>query len=237
MPGRAAEDDYELGRKVNLYGTIALLDGLRSQRHAPRVVFSSSAAVYGSTYPERVDDATLPLPALSYGCHKLMAEALIEDHSRRGWIDGIALRLSGILARPEGSAANLSAFMNDVLHAARRGSPFVLPLGAEIASWLMSAPCCVDNLVHAATVPRAQLTPRRTWMLPALRVSMRQLVDGLATLFGPDVKTLITFAPSAALEAIFGQPPLATPGAERMGFRHDGDVSALIRRSLAVSGH
>ena len=237
VPGRAAEEDYELGRKGNLFGTMELLDALRAQRGSPRVVFSSSAAVYGSPYPDCVDDATLPFPTLSYGCHKLMSEALIEEYTRRGWIDGLALRFAGVLARPEGAVANLSAFMNDVMHASRRGSAFVMPLGPGVSSWLASAPCCVDNLLHAAALPKAQLPARRTWMLPVLRISMTELVEGLATLFGPAVKSLVSFAPNRALEAIFGQPPLITAGAERLGFRHDGDVPTLIRRSLEAASY
>ena len=239
VPGRAAEDDYERGLEANFTGSLALLEGLRrgSRRtHPPvRVIFASSVAVFGSPLPERVDDDTLPSPAMSYASQKLMTECLIQEYTRRHWIDGLALRLSGILARPAGSVANLSAFFNDVLHAAKDGRPFTLPLRPELASWLMSVECCVDNLLHAAQLAPETLPTRRAWTLPALRVSMRELVEALAVRYGAKTRELIGCVPNTALEAVFGQPPLFTAMAERLGFRHDGDTGRLIERAMAAA--
>jgi len=238
VPGRAAEENYELGLQVNLHGTLALLEALR-RRHSrdrppPRVVFSSSVAVFGNPLPPRVHDDTPPAPALSYGSQKVMGEALIQDYTRRGWIDGLALRLSGIMARPAGSSANLSAFFNDLFHAARAGRSITLPLGPGVASWLMSVPCCIDNLLHAASINHGQLPQRRAWTLPALRLAMQELVQTLAAVYGEDRRALVQYAPDPALEAIFGQPPLDTATADHLGFRHDGNARALVERAMSL---
>jgi nucleoside-diphosphate-sugar epimerase len=235
VPGRAAERDYDLGREANLYGAIRLLDALRSQSRPPKFVFSSSVAVFGTPLPDRVDDDTLPLPTLSYGSQKLMVEALVNDYTRRGWIDGLSLRLSGIVARPASSASNLSSFLSEAMYAAKAGRSFTMPMAPGVATWLMSVPCCVDNLLHAAAIPAGELPAQRSWTLPTFRVSMSDLVDGLASLYGASVKDRFAYAPDSAVEGIFGQPPITTAMADRLGFWNDGDIVTLIRRAMSVS--
>jgi len=238
VPGRAAEENHELGLQVNLHGTLALLEALRRQhspgRSPPRVIFSSSVAIFGNPLPPRVDDNTPAAPTLSYGSQKVIGETLIQNYTQHGWIDGLALRLSGIMARPAGSSANLSAFFNDLFHAARAGETITLPLGPDVASWLMSVPCCIDNLLHAASLDPEQLPRRRAWTLPALRLRMQELVQTLAAVYGEDRRALVQYAPDPALEAIFGQPPLETAMADRLGFHHDGNARALVERAMSL---
>lgn len=234
VPGRWAEAEYERGRQVNLYGTIALLDAMRAQERPPIVVFASSAAVFGTPLPVRVDDDTVPLPTLSYGAQKLMGEVLVNDYSRRGWIDGRSVRLSGILVRPRAPAGLISAFLSDVMHAAKAGEPFTLPMSAAATTWVMSVPRCVDNLLHAARLAPGTLE-RRAFMLPALRLSMADIVNGLAALYGTAARDRIAYAPDPLIEAQFGrQPALETALADRLGFRHDGTAQALIERAMAA---
>src|SRR4029077_280398 len=123
-----------------------LLEQLREERHPPLVVFASSVAVYGAPLPPVVDDATLPKPTLSYGAHKLIGEVLVADFSRRGWIDGISLRLPGIVARPPQPSGLLSAFMSDIFWKLAAGEPFTCPVSPQAVAWWMSVRCCVDNL-------------------------------------------------------------------------------------------
>lgn len=238
VPGRAAEENYQLGLEGNLHSTLALLEALR-QRHSPhslppRIIYSSSVAVFGNPLPPGVDDDTPLAPTLSYASQKVIGETLIQDYTRHGWIDGLALRLSGIMARPAGSSANLSAFFNDLFHAARAGGSITLPVGPSVASWLMSVPCCVDNLLHAALIDRAQLPRRRAWTLPALHLQMQELVQTLAVVYGEGRRAPVRYAPDPALEAIFAQPPLSTTMADRLGFRHDGNCRTLIERAMSV---
>ena len=127
--------------------------------------------------------------------------------------------------------------MSDIIRELAQGRSFACPVRAESTTWLMSLPCAVENLLHAATMPDAACQDTRVWTLPALRTSMAQLVEAIAAVFGADATRRVTYASNPALEANFGSyPPLATPAAERAGFKHDGDLKSLVRRALQVHG-
>ena len=235
VPGGLAERDYALGHRVNLQATHELLWQLRDQAMPAVVVFASSIAVYGAPLPDPVDEDTPADPRLSYGAHKLVGELLLRDLSRRGWVDGRALRLPGVVARPRGPSGLLSAYMSDIQHALAAGEPYTCPVSPQAVSWWMSAGCCVDNLLHAASLPAEQVAAQRTWVLPVQRFTMAELVDALARRYGDDRRALVRWQPNEALEAAFGRyPPLLTPRAEAAGFRHDGSVDALLQRSLGA---
>ena len=225
--------DFKLGKRVNLDATMSLLEALSEQRTPARLVYSSSIGVFGAPLPQVVDDETLPSPGWSYGTHKLVNEYLITDYARAGLVDGFALRFSGVLARPEGSATMLSAFLSNVFYAARDGRRFSLPLAPEDAVWAMSLRRCIDNVVHAAALPAEALPARRAWTLPALRVSMAELVQALAEAYGGDVLTQISYDPQPAAQALFAMPPLRTPGAERLGFVGDSTATELVQNVIA----
>jgi D-erythronate 2-dehydrogenase len=234
IPGGAAEANYELGLRINLEATLDMLELLRTQARPASFVFSSSIAVYGAPLPSVVDDATPMRPTLSYGAHKLVDEILVTDYSRRGWIDGRILRLPGVVARPPAPSGLLSAYMSEVFWRLSQGKPFVCPVSEQAVSWWMSVACCVDNLLHAAALAPEYVAARRDFTLPVLRLTMAQLVDGLAREFGEERRALVSYQPDAALEAAFGNyPPLDAGAAEALGFRHDGSVAALIRNALA----
>lgn len=237
IPGGTAERDYALARAVNLDATLALLEHGKAQVEAgaaaPVFVFASSIAVFGDM-PQRVDDGTATRPRMSYGAHKLIGEVLVDDFSRRGWIDGRSLRLPGVLARPPARTGQLSAFLSDMIRALAAGRPFTCPMAAHATTWASSLPCVVENLLHGATVPAARLDGRRTFTLPTLRFSMGELVDAIGSVHGTAARALVRWDPDARIEALFGRfPPLATPGADAAGFRRDGDTAALVRDALA----
>jgi nucleoside-diphosphate-sugar epimerase len=189
--------------------------------------------VFGVPLPlDRVDDETLPVPSMSYGAQKLIGETLLADFARRGLIDGISVRLPGIVARPRQRGGHLSAYMSNIFHALAAGEAFSCPVSAGATSWFMSRERIVDNLIHAAGLPTEALG-RRTFNLPALRLSMMELIDGIGAALGRSVSHLVSFAPDVALEAQFGAyPPLFTPIADALGFAHDGDAASLVRRAL-----
>jgi D-erythronate 2-dehydrogenase len=217
VAGVQSANDFGLTKRINLDATL---------------VYSSSVGVFGSPLPTQVDDDTLPVPNNSYGVHKLACELFVADYTRAGFVDGIALRLPGILARPEGSKTMLSAFLSNVFYAARRGEIFELPLEPDDASWLMSLQCCVTNLIHASAMPATAMPSRRYWTLPALRVTMRQLVAALAEVYGPAVTELIRYAPNARARAMFAVVPLQTSGARDLGFIGDDTPVALVRNAI-----
>ena len=237
IPGGAAEQNYELGQQVNLYDTLTLFDHLRQQPCPPVVVFASTIAVYGSPLPSVVNATTPARPTLSYGAQKLMGEIALQDLSRRGDLDGRALRLPGIVARPLQPSGLISAFMSDIIRLLAAGQPFTCPVSPNAVAWWMSAQCCVDNLIHAAQIPAEKLGGQRVWQLPALRFTIGQLVQTLSELFGEDRLALVRYQPNENVEAGFGRfPPLDASPAQAMGFRDDGSIAQLVRNALSTDG-
>lgn len=233
--GGAAEADYEAARKVNVDGSLGLLERLRDQGingHVARVVYASSIAVFGPPLPEIVDDDTHPVPVMTYGGQKLMIESVIEQFSARRWIDGLALRLPGIVARDDADSRQLSAFLSAVFYAARDRRPLALPVSAHGRTWLLSARAVVDALIHATLLPSERLGRRRAMTLPAQVVRMEVLVEALEDAF-PGSRELISYVPDTDIEAQFAaQPLLSTDLAEGLGFEHDADLAALIAAAL-----
>ncbi len=241
VPGGAAEQNPDLGRRVNLDATLCLLDLLRAQGGAPRLVFASTIAVYGECLPPVVDEHTAAAPALSYGAHKLAGEIMIADAARRGWVQACSLRLPGVVARPgngTGEGAGLmSAFMSQLFWKLRAGVPIAVPVSADGAAWWISVGACVDNLLHAACMATAALGPRRVAQMPALHLRVADVVAALARAYGADRSALVHYEPQALVQRLFASyPPLHTPTAEALGFRHDGSVDALVRRATQTAG-
>ena len=235
VPGGAAEAQPDLARRVNLDATAHLLALLRDQATRPRFVFASTVAVYDHPLPAVVDDNTPPRPALSYGAHKLAAEVLIADAARRGWVDACSLRLPGVVARPGDGAGLISAFMSQLFWKLAAAEPIVLPVTAEGTAWWISVGACVDNLLHAATVDTARLDARRVVQMPALHLPMQAVVDALLRAHPHAGPGLVRHEPQEAVQRLFASyPPLHAPVAEALGFRHDGDADALVRRATAA---
>jgi D-erythronate 2-dehydrogenase len=231
--GGAAEQDPALARRVNVEAPQRMLEMLRAARACPRFVFASSIAVFGPPLPsDCVDDRTWPLPTMVYGAQKLMIEGAIEQYSARGWIDGIALRLPGIVARADADARLKSAFLNRLFYAVMDGEDITLPISEDGACWLISVPTCVDSFVHAGLLPREQLGRRRTLTLPAQRIRMSDLVDALRRRF-PESEARVTFDPDPELDSQFASyPPLVTELGDSLGFAHDGSIDRLVERAI-----
>lgn len=232
LPGGAAERDPELGRRVNLEATLHLLDMLRRQSTAAKLVFASTIAVYGESLPDVVDELTPTAPALSYGAHKLASEILMADAARRGWVEACSLRLPGVVARPGDGEGLISAFMSQLFWKLRAGQPIVLPVSADGAAWWISVGACVDNLLQGACIDTHALGARRTVQMPALHLTMAEVVQAIARAHGPECFKLVRYEPQAAVQRLFASyPPLRTPMAEALGFRHDGSADVLTQRA------
>lgn len=241
MPGSLAEREQALGLQVNLLAPISLLQRLADQqRHEnnspPRVVFASSVAVYGALPNEgAVDESCAVRPALSYGAHKRMTEILLADLSRQGLLDGVSLRLPGIVARPRSPTGHGSAFMSDLIRCLmtnEAGEVYDCPVSAQASCWWMSLACCVDNLLHAAQLTAAQLQAERSLQLPVLTATVGELVATIEELTGQPAR--LRYSPSAQIETLFGRlPTLTTPYSRRLGFADDGNLAHLIRQAVA----
>ena len=231
LPGGASEADPAGSRAINLDATLNLLELLERTGRPVRLVYASSVAVFGSPLPDRVDDSTQPRPSMTYGAHKLMVEIALADRVRRGGINGIALRLPGIVARPDSPTGFRSAFMSDIFREIRAGRPYEIPVLPTATMWLLSSVACADALIWGAgsEFPKAAC-PVVT--LPALRVSMHDLVAAIGAATGSDTSR-ITYRADSLLTAQFGElPALATPMADALGFEHDGTLERLVARVL-----
>lgn len=232
VPGGAAERDYALGRRVNLDATLGLLEDLRGDTR-PRLVFASSVAVYGELPAGPVCPATPTNPALTYGAHKLVGEVLVADATRRGWVEGCSLRIPGVVARPGSGEGLISAYMSRLFHGLAAGEPVTVPVSPQGKSWWISVATCVDNLVHAATVPVDRLPARRCVQMPALWLSAAEVVDAVAERLGPGCRDLVRYQPDPRTDRQFAAyPDLDTREAEAAGFRHDGTPARLVERAL-----
>jgi nucleoside-diphosphate-sugar epimerase len=233
--GGGAEANYPLSRRVNIDATLNLFERLGTITGPPRLVYASSVGVFGPPLPAHVDDDTLPQPLMHYGAQKRMMEVALEQMSARGLIDGIALRLPGIVAHPAADARLRSAFLNTMFYDYAAGRDIVLPVSEYGTTWLISIPACMDALVHAGRIPTSALGRRRAFTLPAQTVTIGGLVAALARLY-PDSGATVRYAPQPDLDAQFAsQPPLTTGIADALGFRHDGSVDVLVSR--AIEGH
>jgi nucleoside-diphosphate-sugar epimerase len=230
----AAEADFELGRRVNLDATSTLLELARRQSLAggpvPRLVFASSIAVYGT--PARwMDDDTAPAPTLSYGYQKLIGELLVADYGRRGYVDGRAVRLPGVIVRPPMPNGALSAFMSDVIRVPLAGHAYECPVSPRATVWVTSLGTCVRNLLRAAFDDGEDWPTGGALQSPPLAVSIGAIVDAIAIVAGPAAAARVRYAPQSALERDFGSWPLAhgVARAQRMGFAIDESIEAIVR--------
>ena len=236
VPGGTAEQDPMLSLRVNVEGTIALMTRLAASNVVPRFVYASSIAVYGDPLPEAgVDDQTPLRPKLYYGMHKLMAEQALATLSRRGEIDGVGLRLPGIVARPKGPSGMKSAFMSDIFHSLKSGESITLPVSQEATLWLMSVKTCARNLIAALTLNRSKMPENCVVTLPALKVQMTELVTQICAHLDTRADG-VRYAPDPGLEAAFGtHPDLNASAAERAGLVGEKSAAQLVSNVLGAN--
>jgi D-erythronate 2-dehydrogenase len=213
VSGRA-EADFEAGKRVNLDASIALLEHCRrqAQSNGPlvRLIYSSSIAVFGVPPEAGIDDHTPLAPCISYGAHKQTIEVLIDDYSRRTFIDGRALRLSGVVVRPPAPNGALSAFNSDIIREPLAGRDYHCPLPSEATIWLTSLTSAVQNVLMISQVDASHFGGRRALTAPALRTTLTDIVTALGRI-EPTAPARVTFARQcdAALRDQFGSWPLS----------------------------
>lgn len=230
--GGAAEANYALARKVNVDATLDLFEHLRDRNPKTRVVFASTIAVYGKPMPPVVTDETPLAPSMVYGAQKLMMEVALTNFSARGWLDGLSLRPSGVMARDGADARLKSAFMSRVFYAVMRGEDIVLPVHPHSRTWLASLDAVARNFAHGAMLAAERLGKTRAFTLPALCLTFEELVAALYRRF-PASRARITYQPDDDLVALFGSyTPLRTDGAEALGFVGDQNADELVARSI-----
>jgi nucleoside-diphosphate-sugar epimerase len=226
-----AEKDFDLGLRINLDATRRLLDVCRAGGHRPRVVFSSSVAVYGGDLPATVLDTTTLNPQTSYGTQKAAAELLINDWTRRGFVDGRVLRLATVSVRPGRPNAAASSFASGMIREPLNGEDGVCPVGADTRLWLMSPSTAIECLIVGHDVPAEAFGSSRTVNLPGISITAGEMAASLERVAGSDVARRIQWVRDDRLERMVTSWPGACDNtrARSLGFPGDGTFDAIIR--------
>jgi nucleoside-diphosphate-sugar epimerase len=226
-----AEAEFELGMRVNLAATEILLELCRLLPAPSKFVFASSMAVFGGAPADAITEQTAVYPQSSYGTQKAIGELLVNDYSRRGFVDGRAVRLPTIAVRAGKPNRAASSFVSGIMREPLTGLPACCPVGRDVLVAISSPGTVVENLVHAHRLTAAALGTNRTLILPGLSVTIGAMIDTLARVAGPDVAARIRFEPDAAVERIVLTWParLDATRARSLGFQVDPDFESILR--------
>jgi D-erythronate 2-dehydrogenase len=228
-----AEEDLDKGYRVNLDGSRMLLDAIRArgEGYRPRVVFSSSIAVFGPPLPEVIGDERATTPGTSYGTQKAMIELLLSDHSRRGLVDGIAIRLPTICVRPGAPNLAASGFFSGIIREPLAGREAVLPVRTDVRHWFASPRSAIGFLLRAATLESDRLDDRRALTMPGVSATVAEEIEALRRVGGEDAVRRIRHEPDGTIMRIVAGWPRAFDArrALALGFRADADFDAIVR--------
>ena len=232
-----AEADFEKGYRVNLDGTRNLFEAIRKvgSGYKPRVVFTSSIAVFGAPFPNAIGDEYLSAPLTSYGTQKAISELLLSDYSRRGFFDGIGIRLPTICVRPGKPNKAASGFFSGIIREPLSGQEAVLPVPETVRHWFASPRAAIGFLLHAAKLDTAKLGARRNLSLPGVCATVGQQIEALRKVAGEQVTRLIRREPDPTIARIVeGWPQnFDASRALALGFRADPSFEEIIRIHVA----
>ena len=226
-----AEADFELGYRVNLDGTRALYDAVRAAAYMPRLVFTSSIAVYGAPFPAVIPDDYHLTPLTSYGTQKLVGEALLTDYTRRGAFDGIGIRLPTICVRPGKPNKAASGFFSGIIREPLNGQTAILPVPRSVVHTHASPRSAVGFLIHAAQLDGARIGPHRNLVMPGVGVTIGEQIEALRTIAGEKTVSLIREEPDPVIWAIVQNWPtrFAAARARELGFVAEESFEDIIR--------
>ncbi|RWM18593.1 MAG: SDR family oxidoreductase [Mesorhizobium sp.] len=226
-----AEANFDLGYRVNLDGTRALFDAIRLAGFAPRVVFTSSIAVFGAPFPDIIPDEFHPTPLTSYGTQKLMGEALLADFTRRGFFDGIGIRLPTICVRPGKPNKAASGFFSGIIREPLSGQEAILPVPRSVVHTHASPRSAVNFLIQAAGIDGSVVGPRRNLTMPGVAVTVGEQIEALERIAGAKAVNLIREEPDDTIWAIVkGWPTRFEARRSReLGFAAETSFDDIIR--------
>lgn len=233
-----AEADFEKGYRINLDGTRHLLEAIRlaggEEHYTPRLVFTSSIAVFGEPLPAEIPDEFPLTPLTSYGTQKAIGELLLADYSRRGLVDGVGIRLPTIVVRPGKPNKAASGFFSGILREPLAGMEAVLPVETSVRHWFASPRAAVGFLLHAAGMDTASLGQRRSLTMPGLAATVGDEIEALRRIAGEKAVRLIRHEPDPVVASIVAGWPraFAARRAERLGFVPDLSFDDIIRAHI-----
>src|SRR5450830_588632 len=226
-----AETDFEKGYRVNLDGIRALLEAIRAAGYKPKVVFTSSIAVFGAPFPEAIPDDFHLTPLTSYGTQKAICELLLADYTRRGILDGVGLRLPSIVVRPGKPNKAASGFFSGIIREPLAGQEALLPVADSVLHWHASPRAAVGVLIHAAGLTRAQLGDRINLTMPGVCCTVGEQIAALRRIAGDKVAGRIKRAPDKLVERIVAGWPRRFDARRglALGFQVEATFDDIIR--------
>jgi nucleoside-diphosphate-sugar epimerase len=217
-----AEAEFDKGYRINLDGTRYLIEAIRHAGggYKPRLVFTSSIAVFGAPFPEKIGDEFFHTPLTSYGTQKLICELLINDYTRKGMLDGISIRLPTICVRPGKPNKAASGFFSNIIREPLAGQEAVLPVSEDVRHWHATPKSAVGFLVHAGTMDLGTVGARRNLSMPGLSATVGEQIAALERVAGKNVVSRIKRVPDPAIISIVNGWPrnFATERAAKLGF-------------------
>ncbi len=230
-----AEMDFEKGYRINLDGTRYLFDAIRiangQDGYKPRVVFTSSIAVFGAPLPYPIPDEFHTTPLTSYGTQKAICELLLSDYSRRGFFDGIGIRLPTICIRPGKPNKAASGFFSNILREPLVGQEAVLPVSDDVRHWHASPRSAVGFLIHGATIDVDKVGPRRNLSMPGLSATVGEQIEALRRVAGDKAVSLIRREPDEMIMRMCAgwAPGFEAGRARELGFTAENSFDEIIR--------
>jgi nucleoside-diphosphate-sugar epimerase len=232
------EDDFDLGLRSNLDTTRALLDAFRHRHRVPRLIFSSSGAVFGPDasvpLPAVVGDDTLPAPQTSYGTHKLMCEYLVADYTRKGYIDGRSVRLMTVTVRPGKPNGAASSFFSGIVREPLAGLEAVCPVSPQVSHAVLSPARTVQGLIAVYEASTEAIGGRLALNLPALNITVAQMLEALEAVAGRAVRERVRFARDERIAGIVTRWPAAMSArrAQALGLQADASFEDIVRQYI-----
>jgi D-erythronate 2-dehydrogenase len=231
-----AEADFDKGYSINVGGTHSLFEAIRREQalaggaYRPRLIFTSSIAVFGAPFPDKIGDEFLTAPLTSYGTQKAICELLLADYSRRGFFDGIGLRLPTICVRPGLPNKAASGFFSGIIREPLNGKEAILPVDDSVRHWHASPRAAVAFLLRAAELDLSALGSRRSITLPGVSVTVGEQIEALRAIAGEKTVALIKREPDETIgKIVAGWAQDFDPArAKSLGFRADANFSAII---------
>jgi nucleoside-diphosphate-sugar epimerase len=229
-----SEAEFDLGMEVNIGGTRNLLEACRELERPPRFVFTSTVGVFGGRLPDIVPEDMAVRPETSYGTAKAIAELLVNEYARRGFIDGIVCRLPTVAVRPGAPNSALSSFVSGIVREPLAGIDCVCPVPLGTRLWVCSPDVLTKNLVHAASLPTSALQGQRTINMPGLCVTPTEMLDSLERLGGAAARARVRCEPDAQITRVVCGWPGAfdVTRALALGFRRDLDVDSIVHQYM-----
>jgi D-erythronate 2-dehydrogenase len=226
-----AEQEFDKGYRINLDGTRHLLEAVRLAGNKPRVVFTSSVAVFGAPFPDAIPDEFHNTPLTSYGTQKAIGELLLADYTRKGFLDGVGIRLPTICVRPGTPNKAASGFFSNIIREPLAGKEAVLPVSEDVRHWHASPRSAVGFLVHAGTIDGGKLGARRNLSMPGLSVTVAEQIEALKKVAGNNVVALIKRVPDPMIQTIVAGWPsnFDTQRATSLGFKADASFEEIVR--------